>query len=489
MVRPWRIDSLSRGGGFLRTDAAGWLARAAWLVTAVFTAALLVHSALTGCFYGDDLTTFRHALGPSLLRAAFIPLGSQIVPLHRAVTFLVYFAAPMEWAVVVVMLGAFHVAGIALLYRVLELLRPSRANPVVVALYATHPLAGLQFTWFSSGLTRAPYVAFSLLAVLSYLRVSRRSRGRDVVLVLLSVLLAFGFYSKAVLIPLYCVGVDYAARGRSAFEDRRCLRLAAAMLALSLAVIAVTRHFQDWGSRTMNLDLAYQAFFLKRASNVFLHGLVDLPQTYGNYRPTPWVPALFLAISIGTSIRVRGAYRAWIAMALLVAANLTIVGTSNRTILWGEYIPFELRHFYELSFVVALLGGVVVHAFPRDGAEARWASLPRRRAAMAVAGTALLITHAVVSYRAFERVAPLFSEARACRFLSNLSRGLARVPREPTPRFEDGQFPLFLDGLDFSFRMYSELLPVLQFHAEFAPKGDYRVTDQGDVVRIRRRRP
>lgn len=489
MLRPSSTESVSRARAFFTTDAIGWLVRAAWLVTAGFTTALLVHSARTGCFWGDDLTTFRHALGPSLLKAAVIPLGSQIVPLHRAVTFLVYFSAPMQWVVVVVLLGAFHVAGIVLLYRVLELLRASRANPVIVALYATHPLAGLQFMWFSSGLTRAPYTMLSLFAMLSYLRVARRTERRDAPLALLALFLAFGFYTKAALIPLYCIGVDFAARGVVALKDRRCLRVVSLMLVLVVAVVLGVRVFQDWGSRTMNLNLGYQVLFVKRAGNVFLHSLVDSVQTYGNYHPKIWVPALFGMIAIGTSFRARGAHRAWVVMAALVVANLLVVATSNRTILWGEYMPFELRHFYEICFIVAVLAGVVVHSHPEDAIEARWLAPRPRKAAAAVVMSALLFTHAARAHRAFREVAPLFSEPRACLFLSRLTQGLARVPPRPTPRFVDGQFPLFLDGLDFSFRKYSELLPVLRFHAAFSPEGDYRVTDQGTVLRVRRRRP
>src|SRR5688572_18996531 len=144
----------------------------AWLLTIAFTGALLAFARQEGCFFGDDFSTFSLAQQSRLPDALIVPLGSQIVPLHRALAFFLYSAAPLDWTAALAVLAAFHALGVAYLYKVLRLFHPTRINAAIVAAYATNVFAGVQFTWFSAGLARAPYVLFALMAIYHYRRFS-----------------------------------------------------------------------------------------------------------------------------------------------------------------------------------------------------------------------------------------------------------------------------------------------------------------------------
>lgn len=172
--------------------------------------------------------------------------------------------------------------------------------------------------------------------------------------------------------------------------------------------------------------------------------------------------------------------------------NFAFVGISSRTLAWKGYMVYEHRHYLEVCFVLALYVGISLHALV-DVAWVRTA-LSHRLAGWLVA--AVLAAHAAASFRALRPmlVAQRFyvDMPRSRLFLKNLTGDIRRLRRtKPSDlAFLDDAFPPYLDPLDFTFRRYSQLLPVLGLDARFAPPGRARflVLENGHIARIPRHR-
>ena len=398
----------------------------AWLSTIAFTGALLAFARQEGCFFGDDFSTFSLAQQSRLPDALLVPLGSQIVPLHRALAFFMYSAAPLDWAAALVLLVAFHALGVVYLYRVLELVYPTRINAVIVAAYATNVFAGLQFMWFSAGLARAPYVLFALMAIYHYMRFSETRHGLHAIAVGACYIAAIGFYPKGVLIPMYCLGLEVAWRGRAALRiaghtDKWALL--GVLTIASAAYIPLAATADELASKLV-LDVLFQVKYLKRGFAVLAFGAfggVLSPLDYPDMAAD--VGALWCIFAGYSIYRVRSNWVPWVVGLGLIGLNIVMIGVSNRAFIFGDLVAFAPRYQFELYFLMFLFLGVVIQRL-----RASAPPLPARpTSALSLLGALVLTQHAVVAYAGFRRVA--VPSPAACSYLANLRAGMDRLSR------------------------------------------------------------
>lgn len=442
-------------------------------------------------FVGDDYNTFWHLLQDGFAKALWIPLGGQVVPLHRAVNFLLYRLAPMNFAVAVAVLAAFHALGVWYLLRFLKLVWPGGAQPVLVVLYAVSPFLLLHFVWLSSGMTRLPYIACALGAMFHYLR-SERGLKRDLFATVALGLVALGFYSKGILIPLYCVGADVAwrvARGAPPLSRdwRRWIALMV-LVAVAVAYVLWVRSRLDASTRAVNADLAFQLHFQQWCWTLFGHGFFGVVLEFGNYNPSWLVAALWACVFWYTLFRSRRAALAWVIGAVLLAANFALIGLSSRTLTYGGLMAFEYRHYFELSLVAVCFLGIAFGAVPvtaREPEAARFRWLRVGLVAVALGISAGLATRGGVSI-----VREHYGElAEVRRFMRNLVGDLSRIERSgpPFPSIAEGAFPRYVDRIDLEFWKYSQLLEVLGYPGAVvrSRRAQRRVDDAGHVVSVK----
>jgi hypothetical protein len=415
-----------------------------------------------------------------LPEALVVPLGSQIVPLHRALAFFLYSAAPLDWAAAVVLLVAFHWLGVVYLYTVLELVHPTRLNAVIVAAYATNVFAGLQFMWFSAGLARAPYVLFALMAIYHYLRFSETRHGLHAVVVCASYAAAIGFYPKGVLIPLYCLGVDVAWRGRAALcvVGRTGKWALLGVLAIASTAYAPLAATADELASNLMLDVSFLLQYLKLGFAVLAYGALGEVLSPSGYQEMGAGVGALVCIFAGYSIyRVRSNWVPWVVGLGLIGLNLAMIGVSNRAAFFGPLVAFQPRYQFESYFLLFLFLGLVIQRLRASAPQLP--ALPT--SALSLLGALLLTQHAVTAYAEFRRVG--VPSRAACGYLANLRAGmdglLARPGRPPT--FVDGPFPVVLTPLDFQFRRYSQLFRLLHYKARFGRRGQYCVTENGTI--------
>lgn len=498
---------------------------ALWIVIAVvFTGSVLWFAWSTSSYYGDDFSTCRLGATRSIGEMLFASLGSQIVPLHRAVALALCHLAPMRFEVALAVLLALHVVAVVFLYRSLELLGHSQLNVLLAALYATHPFLGLNFSWFSSGLTRLGYLAFGLATIYYFASYALEGGRYKVGLAVAGSVASVGFYTKGVVVPLYCAAFLATATCVSERRLPRARRLATGALlgglcCLSVVWLVAQRAFQDPVAKRMTLEPLYQLRFQLDAWTIFLHTLFDVvlfgtlrfaeEGVYANRVDLAAAPNAMLALIlpivllvVGYSIwRVRATAVAWLLGALLVSLNLLIVGLSNRGLVLGASLPFEYRHYYELCFLVVLFWGAALLRLRREAPPLVWLSRPPRRLYVAALCTVGLSAYAYGARDAYATTTESQESHRLTRktrrYMRNLREDLSElgldpgvVPRPPVV-FVDEYMPQFMRGLDLDFLRVSQLFEVMNIRAKFAGRrrADYEVTADGHVVPVDRRTP
>ncbi len=461
----------------------------------LYTLGLVVFAYRYATFVGDDLSTF-YALRTQPFGTYLIGLlGGQLVVLHRLVTYVLYRVATMHFLPAVLILGALHLTGAAYMYRTLETMRPSRVNAVLIAYYLMSVFVGIQLTWWSSGLTRVGYIACAAVAIFHYVRHARTGENRELVLVLVAGLAAFGFYAKALLIPLYCAAVDLVSGVEKTRLDRRkwLLRLGtlAVLLAFGVVYSVISRALLPVALRRLNTNFAFQGLFVTACFEIFVGSLADRALWLFE-RPPLWFIAVAVAFVVYSSARSRRALLAWALAAALVVVNFLLVGLSSRTLVFPIETAVEYRHYFELLFFLVLLVGTVLHRL-QDTPEGRFIAArdPRWTSAAMLAVLALHGYSSARTLRHVLRVNPLYAHMPGCRsYLDNLRADLSALERKggATPAFADGVFPPELALLDFSFRNYSQLFLVLGAETRFVPlrEARYAVAPDGHVVRMQR---
>jgi hypothetical protein len=460
------------------------------LVVAGYTVALVAFAKSNCYFYGDDYSGFALALTEPFAKGLLVPVGGQVVPLARALNFAFFHVAGLSYDAALLLLSALHCVGMLYIYRALELSKRTPFNAVLVALYACFVYTWIQLGWWIAGLERVPFVACAAAALFYYLRYRTADARRDLVVACACSLVALGFYSKGLLIPLCFVGVDLAREPRGTF--RRNLvpwSVAAALFVVEVAIsLSLHRAAGILDHAFDNANFAGISMFVRLGVGFYASALFGLAlDVHGDARVVP-VALAWLGLIAYTIYRNPHVVVAWCVLVALVVLNLLLIAVSNRVGVFGAVMAFEGRYYWELCFFTFVIFGLIVHQVPPPLGDAASIPSPVRRGLPALGGV-LLVAYAVVSYRSFSTTAFSLSDAlpRTRRFMANLGADLARLDTAGSHPLVDGDLPLYVIGFDLTFRKHSQLLALMGAHVEFAPAEDaeLRITESGRIVPAR----
>jgi hypothetical protein len=451
-------------------------------------------------FYGDDYPGFLVAETEPLRVGIWQPIGGQVVPLARILNFAFFQVLGLNYELALAVLCAFHALGIWFFYRILALDKASLVNPVLVALYCSYVYVWIQLGWWSSGFERVPFVAFALMAIYYYLRWLELGSNKALVGVVAGNVLALGFYPKAILLPVCYAGVLVArssAREQAARFGRFNIRpwlVAGVLFVLGVAFSAFVharayRTTGGLGSAVGATPLPALWQFVLLSATLFSHNLLGVLLDFPNTDPNLLVLGFWLLAIAYTLYRAPRTLRAWLALAVLLLLNTLMIGLSKRVSLFGPLMAFEIRYYWELASLGLLFLGLILHQLPAAAPEIRALSAGVRSAPGVALVGLLLAGYALVSYRNFSSRAFVYTPAipQTKRFMDTLRQDLGKLPLGRPPRFIDGDVPVYVTGLDLSFRKHSQLLRVLRFPAEFSPEqaAEFRITPDGHVVPAR----
>lgn len=464
----------------------------AYSVAAAFAARVVWLADRGSHFFRDDFAGFYLARHEPWWRVVLTPIDVHFVPLHRAVNELLYSVAPLDfrWALAALLLA--HAAGVVGLAATLRRLSRSPLDPLLVALYATNVFLGVLFLWWTSGLHRLPFVALAVFALYHWVGYRQHGGRRSLFASGLCTALAFGFYSKAPLIPLAFLVVELALWPETPPARRRRLLatalgfVAAAGLAAFLARFAADSRFSG-----IHVDPAFLVVFELRSLAILAEGLLG---RVGDGAIPAWALALVVAPVAITSVLRPWNAAIWAAGLALVAVHIAAIGVSHRTASFGLTAAVSYRYYFELVHVVVLTAALALRGLRLPGPLARRFAAGAGRAAAAAAGAGALLGLAFASAGSFRALldTPRYRQYGAARvFVTNLRAGIAAlsgIPRDEIA-FVDSLAPDVLTGKSVAhIRRYSDFLTIFGWEGADHPGATrlYQVTDEGVVRRVAR---
>lgn len=457
-------------------------------------------------FFWDDYLYFaeaqRDGLSLSFLIRKF-PFGSHFSPGHRFGDWFIQSLFPLNFRVAQASMLAFFAGTVALLYLVLiELLGPSRHRWALLlsALYGTSVVPVAVVGWWGTALLRMPPAFFALVSLWGWLRF-RRTGGRWALVVSVGALvLAMGFYVKALLIPFYLLGlrVLVVEPERPVGDSIRGLAQEwRVWLAYVIPVVVYLGVFLTGYWQPSNL--ASPGTFVEYLKVSWFGGFV--PSMAGFYRAEGeaslglpaglivlQIPVIALvAASVWRSAR---AWRAWAFFAGAFLANALVVGLPLLGGL-GPSIGYRLMYHLEPTYLFPIAIGV---AFAAIGPTRSWPRSAALGKTAMIAVLAVLVVGRLASAWNGGRAAASDSpgpQARA--YLGNVREDLDRLADQGVrPTLLDGTVPEYvvssylLWGASVSYQRYSELFRLIDPDLAFDRRAEslFRVADDGHLSAV-----
>lgn len=440
-------------------------------------------------FSNDDLDFLVIVKHSSFLHFVLTPADVHYVPLHQLLTWLAYHISPMNFTVAVAILMAFHVGTLFYLGRSLQLLKTGRAGGLILCAYAASSLIIFGLVWWAHAEHRAPYVFCDVCAVYHYLAWLRSGRRFHLWIAAVAFVAAFGFYEKAVFIPVHMLAIGYLS-DETRFRARlRKVAWPPMLFALgSAAFILAYLHFMPTSARTgmpeaIRADLEFVKVLFAGATGLAIDTIHDVP-VHGMSLRLAGVLLLGCMAAVWSLWRGQRSWTILVAMLLVVLLDNLPIAMSNRVARFGLMITHQYRFHYEELQLLALFAGLWI---ARVGITL--SSEFCRRGAW-LAGLVLVAIYAGVNaYNVQEcRHQPLtllWMMDQSHIYLRHLRRGLAQVA-EPSPVFENDKLPRYLTLFEITPDTRTLLplfIPDARFDDSVRPR--YKVLPDGHVEQVK----
>lgn len=433
----------------------------------------------------DNLVLMRHT---GFWEFVLMPTDVHYVPLHRLLTWLVYHIDPMAFGVPVTVMLAFHIGTLIYLAISLRLLGVGKASGLLVCGYAASGLVIYGLSWWAHAEHRAPYVFLDVCAICHYLAWLRKGRALHLWVAAVAFVLAFGFYEKAILIPLHMLVIGYLWQ-EARFRERpgRC-GWPPFLFAIGSGIYVLTylllhpASAQASLSQALRADIEFVKVLFTAVSGMGVEVARDIP-AHG------WSLQLVGILMIGSLMlawslwRGRGSWKVLLAMLLVLLLDDLPIAMSNRIAVFGLLSPHQYRFGYEELHLIALFVGVW---------WARTAIKPATatgRTLIWVAGFSMVIAFAglnAINLRISRHTAwsGLWMMAYSHSYLAHLRQGLAKIAN-PEPVFENDPVPVYLSVFKITPDTRTLLplfVPSVRFNVGAGPH--YKVLQSGRIVYI-----
>jgi hypothetical protein len=486
------------------------LAVSTLLIICIFTSAVLVLMYQSSHFIGDDLIALSMAHSMPFREFVLEPIGEHFIPLHRLTAYLTDALAPGNFVAALVVLYAFHAVSMVYVYRTLLLLEPrmhlgpsSRAAEplrllqepaswLLFGLFYVNVFVGSLYMWFTAGLHRLPFIAFSSVAVYYYLRFRGSGATRHALVCATAIVLSLGFFTKGVLVPWYLLALEVCLwSGTSRAQRRRNLILAGALVAATGVYASLWSAAQPAVVQAVNTDLRFQLEYLAVTWKVLASGIVgDVYRAHGQLTPAAVFAALLLPVAAVYTVckRPRTALT-WSILCGLLLVNVLMVSLSkHRTGAYGLVIPLVSdRYYYEVAFILTLFAAVFIEQMgpSRFGRWLRQGQLKAWLVAVVVSGVTGGV--AVRSYESLKADAgATFSDFRRARtFVHHVQHDSREILRtHASLRIVEGFVPAYIVMYPVEYCRNSAVLRALGIPVTVSPPGPgvHHVLASGEIV-------
>lgn len=439
-------------------------------------------------FSNDDLDNLvlMHHMG--FWQFLLLPTDVHYVPLHRLLSWLVYRIDPMAFGVAVAVMLAFHVGTLVYLSISLRLLGLGKAGGLLVCGYAASGLVIYGLVWWAHAEHRGPYVFLDMCAICHYLAWLRSGRARHLWVATVAFVLAFGFYEKAVLIPLHMLIVGYLAqeqhfRERFVRYARPPVLLAAGSCIYTLVYLLLRPgSVQATLAEALRADLEFMKVLFAGASGAGVEVARDIP-AHGWSFQLAGILLVGLSMLFWSLWRGRGSWKVLLAMLFVLLLDNLPITVSNRVAMFGLMSPHQYRFGYEELHLSVLFIGIwwaraAVTPVTAAGRKLAWS-----------AGFLLVMAFAGLNasdIRTSRHAAwsNLWLMAKSHGYLVHLRQGLAKVT-DSRPVFENDPVPGYLSifkGTPDTHTLLPLFIPLVRFNDGAGPH--YKVLQNGRIVYI-----
>lgn len=319
----------------------------------------------------------------------FESIDEHFVPLHRLVAYGANALAPMNFAFALAVLTAFYLLAAVYMYRVLRQCErlaehgvsadvrddargPSSTlgfleNPtswLLFGAWCTYVYLGPLFVWWTAGLHRFPLIAFAVMAVHYYLDYRNSRRRRSAAISFGCVVAAFGFFPKAVLIPVYLTTIEVCLwSSTTTQEKRRNALVLTPLLALSVSYVVLWRILKPPVMTAIATDVDYHLRYLQLSWFMLRDSLMGSIWQDRQGLVASWIAGASCLMVVGyTLVRAPRCFVIWGGLAILLVLNVLATSLSKlRADLFGLALPVFLhRYYFELATIVVVFSAIAL---------------------------------------------------------------------------------------------------------------------------------
>lgn len=326
---------------------------ALWAILVIFTARIFTFTAETAHFTHDDYDHLVKAHEFALMDFIMSPIDLHFVPFHKLLSYVIAQSPLPYYGYAALFTSVMHLVICYMLYLLLHQLSPGRHVLYVVVFFGVSRTLIDQQAWWSSSAHRMPYVLLSIMSVYFYVLYYKGKSHFFGALAFLTFVLIFGFYSKAIIVPLLIASVLYSLDSKKGMLDlfRRQYWLFAMFLVSFLYVL----HFKLTAGQEANVTPP-------------VHYIVDIVvlsfmETLKGFSPDlitlkPYLidqVAIFISLSLILWFLASSEknVRVMAALFLCLLVNFLVIAASQRGI-WGGILAFSHRYYYEVNFILAM---------------------------------------------------------------------------------------------------------------------------------------
>jgi len=325
--------------------------------------------AVQGYFVIDDYVFLLESSVNPLTSTDYLmrPHFGHLMPGGHALTWLLNWAAPLNFWVFVAASAALQVAAAVMAWRFLVLVF-GRTPWLLVpfAVYAVSPLTLPSYVWWSAAVNALPLQIAMLASATAFVRWLRDGRRRHAVLTVVWTSTGLVFFEKALLIPLVLFGVGLVlSPERNPVRAtwtlvRRSWGLWLALAALCSTYVVVYRSLVGrFGARP---DIDYVREVVRQGFNeAVVPSMVGGPWRWFPDFLTPaasppdllrWVATLAVGALVVSSLRRRSARRAWAVLLVYVLLQLGLLVTGRTA--FTSVISLQYRYYADAALLITL---------------------------------------------------------------------------------------------------------------------------------------
>ena len=329
-----------------------------------FTGILAIYAEQHSHFMDDDYAHFMLAKKLFFLDFLLTPIDVHFVPLHRLFSYLISQLCPLSFPIAILILLFFHIMALVYLYKLLQTLNKSNFNLILISIYASNVYLIFPLLWWSSGIHRFPYIFLTITCIYFYLQYRCTCSKKHLIIVFITFLLSFGFYSKAVLIPVYILGLELSlirqTKRKQLYTNFKII-LSLFLIAL-LYIVWYIYATKTSISQFISPNILFTLEIIKTNFLFFLQSPFAIIYNPDNNIINFLIPLIWVVVCSYTIIKAPFNALVWFVISLILGLNFLIIAISQRAS-FGIYIAYSCRYYYELMFLFIIFFCIIYNNF------------------------------------------------------------------------------------------------------------------------------